>query len=108
MCVSQPHGRERPIPRLNAPARYAALMYISKIELLHVLMLPDFERADPDRHVPGSPRRRTFGELLIDLEEDKAARAVLVGILREADHQTDGRGTRWRCRIPRVERGSGA
>jgi hypothetical protein len=26
--------------------------------------------------------------LLIDLEEDKVARAVLVGILREADHLT--------------------
>jgi hypothetical protein len=26
----------------------------------------------------------SFGELLIDLEEDRAARAVLVGMLREA------------------------
>jgi hypothetical protein len=30
---------------------------------------------------------RTFGELLIDLEEDKAARAVLFGLLREMERK---------------------
>jgi hypothetical protein len=30
-------------------------------------------------------RRCTFAELLIDCEEDRALRAVLVGMLREAD-----------------------
>jgi hypothetical protein len=29
--------------------------------------------------------RRTLGELLIDLEEDKAARAVLFGLLAEME-----------------------
>jgi hypothetical protein len=30
-----------------------------------------------------SPRTRSFGELLIDLEGDKAARAVVFGLLAE-------------------------
>jgi len=29
--------------------------------------------------------RKAFGELLIDCEEDRVLRAVLVGMLREAD-----------------------
>jgi hypothetical protein len=33
----------------------------------------------------GHSETRTFGELLIDLEEDGVLRAVLVGMLREAD-----------------------
>jgi hypothetical protein len=33
----------------------------------------------------GSPVTRQFGELLIDLEEDKAARAVVFGLLAEMD-----------------------
>jgi hypothetical protein len=48
-----------------------------------VLTLPDFERAG----VIGdyyNPDTRQFAELLIDLEEDRVARAVVVRMLREA------------------------
>jgi hypothetical protein len=55
----------------------------ARAELLHVLMLPDFERAGMIGEYCGNPRTRTLGELLIDLEEDQAARAVVVGMLRE-------------------------
>jgi hypothetical protein len=37
------------------------------------------------RLLPRESTTRTFGELQIDLEQDKAARAVLVGMLREAE-----------------------
>jgi len=33
----------------------------------------------------GYPESRAFAELLIDLEEDRVLRAVLIGMLREAD-----------------------
>jgi hypothetical protein len=63
--------------------RLDALGPAPRAELLHVLMLPDFDRADRIGEFWASPKTRTFGELLIDLEEDKAARAVVFGLLRE-------------------------
>jgi hypothetical protein len=48
-------------------------------------MLPDFERADAIGSYWRNPKTRTFAELLIDCEEDRVLRAVLVGMLREAD-----------------------
>ena len=54
-------------------------------ELLHVLMLPDFERADRIGEFWSYPQSRAFGVLLIDREEDRVLRAVLVDMLREAE-----------------------
>jgi hypothetical protein len=41
---------------------------------LHVLMLPDFDRADRIGSYWGNPKTRTFAELLIDCEEDRVLR----------------------------------
>ena len=65
--------------------RLDALGPAARAELLHVLMLPDFERADRIGRLLGLPGSRVFAELLIDCEEDRTLRAVLVDMLREAD-----------------------
>lgn len=53
-------------------------------ELLHVLMLPDFERAERIGEFCSYPQSRTFAEQLTNCEKDRTLRAVLVGTLREA------------------------
>ena len=67
--------------------RLASLSPAARAELLHVLQLPDFDRADRIGEFWGHPETRTFGELLIDCEEDKALRAVLVGMLSEMERR---------------------
>jgi hypothetical protein len=65
--------------------RLDALGPAPRAELLHVLMLPDFERADRIGSYWDNPKTRTFAELLIDCEKDRTLRAVLVGMLREME-----------------------
>jgi hypothetical protein len=65
--------------------RLDALGPAPRAELLRVLMLPDFDRADRIGEFWGYPESRAFAGLLIDCEEDRTLRAVLVGMVREFD-----------------------
>ena len=51
--------------------RLEAFPPAARAELLHVLMLPDFERADRIGEFWSYPESRAFAELLIDCEEDR-------------------------------------
>jgi hypothetical protein len=53
-----------------------------RAELLRVLTLPDFERAERIGEFWSYPQCRDFAALLIDCEEDRTLRAVLVAMLR--------------------------
>jgi hypothetical protein len=48
-------------------------------------MLPDFDRADRIGEFWENPKTRAFAEPLIDCEEDRTPRAVLVGMLRQGE-----------------------
>jgi hypothetical protein len=51
--------------------------------LLDALMLPDLERADRIGELWSYQQSLAFAELLINCEEDRTLRAVLVGMLRD-------------------------
>jgi len=66
--------------------RLDALGPAARAELLHVLMLPDFDRADRIGEFWGHLESRAFADLLIDCEEDRHAKAVIIwGLLREME-----------------------
>jgi hypothetical protein len=67
--------------------RLEALPPAARAELLHVLRLPDLDRVERIGEFWGHPATRTFGELLIDLEENRYAKAVIWGLLREMDRE---------------------
>ncbi len=77
-------------PEKRLEERPDALGPAPRAELLQVPMLPDFERAHRIGEFRGYSDRRAFAELLIDCEEDRTLRQVLVGMLREADRSSPG------------------
>ena len=64
-----------------------ALLKAARAEPLHVLMLPDLDRAEGIGEFWSYPQSRSFAELLIDCEENRTLRAVLVGMLREIERR---------------------
>jgi hypothetical protein len=65
--------------------RLNALGPAPRAELLHVLMLPDFDRADRIGEFWSHPESRAFADLLIDCEEDRTLKAVIWGLLSEME-----------------------
>jgi hypothetical protein len=67
--------------------RLEALPPGARAGLIHVLRLPDLDPVDRIGSFYGDPKTRTFAELLIDCEEDRALRAVVIGMLAEMERK---------------------
>jgi hypothetical protein len=65
--------------------RLDAVRPAPRAELLRVLMLPDFERSAAIGELWSYPAARVLAELLSECEEDRAKRALVVGMLGERD-----------------------
>ena len=78
--LPQEHELRRRLDALDPDAR---------VELLRVLELTNRERADQIARFFADPRLQTMGVLLIDLEEDPAARAIVITELRIMTRQDD-------------------
>jgi hypothetical protein len=63
---------------------WVALGPAPRAELVHVLMLPTSTAPTGSASAGATHRAAPFAELLINCEEDRTLRAVLVGMLREA------------------------
>ena len=87
----RPAQRTRPAsasnggPELRLQQRLDVLPKAARAELLHVLMLPDLERVERIGEFWSYSQSRAFAELLIDAEEDRTLRAVLIGMLRDIE-----------------------
>jgi hypothetical protein len=98
-CTGKPEPNPRSLPssrRRTIPHPFTFLIKSDPAratELLHVLMLSDFDRADRIGEFWSYPESRTFAELLIDCEEDRSLRAVPIGMLRENYRWTLATGT---------------
>jgi hypothetical protein len=74
-------------PEIERRFEEALALYppLVRAEMLRVLTLPDDGRARRIGELYADERSRGFAEVLIDVEEEPAARAVLVGMLRESE-----------------------
>jgi hypothetical protein len=59
----------------------------ARAELVHVLMLPDFQRAERIGEYYWESKTRDFAELLIDCEENRSKRAFVIGMLRDLNYR---------------------
>jgi hypothetical protein len=67
--------------------RLEALPAAARSELLHVLRLPDLDRVERIGEFWGHPETRTFGEVLIDLEEIGRRGRFVFGLLAEMERK---------------------
>ncbi len=75
-------------------ARLDAIGPAPRAVLLHVLMLPDHERARRIGEFYDDPMTQTFAKLLIHIEESPHSRALVLGELRSGNSAASPEGRR--------------